>query len=257
MEYWLHTSEKKTGPHELHELLSIANIDGLHVWCVGLPDWILLKDLEAYKAERNRKLEPPEFKSQVPVFEKKPPVFQYQKENLSSEIEKGASGVKERSPQGSANNKLSKFVLYIALGFGLLYFISRIATSVNNDPITYDDLASQSVEIQTAPTFQKSVHNSSRSKSFRNDLTVSGNGKKKKLLGQFVVEGTIHNNSNTNTYKNIEIQIEFLSNTGEVIDHESKVLYEFVNPGKSLQFKVKAGVPKSANDFSISITDAD
>jgi len=86
-------------------------------------------------------------------------------------------------------------------------------------------------------------------------LTVSGT-KKKNLLGQTVVNGTIFNKARVVTYKDIELKLSFYSKTGTLLEEDKEVIYESIHPGGSKRFKSKYFTPKGTDSVAMKIAGA-
>lgn len=77
------------------------------------------------------------------------------------------------------------------------------------------------------------------------------------LVNQTVVEGVINNNATMVSYKNMQLQIIFKDQEGNVVDKEKQVIDDVVKPNSSDDFKIKLGHVKNANTVSVDITGAD
>lgn len=86
-------------------------------------------------------------------------------------------------------------------------------------------------------------------------LRVSGNSKKN-LLRQTVIKGNIFNNAKVVTFKDIEIKLKFYSKTGALLEEDTDVIYESINPGGSASFKSKYFTPKGTDSVAMSVTSA-
>ena len=86
-------------------------------------------------------------------------------------------------------------------------------------------------------------------------LSVSGTDKKN-LLGQTVINGTIFNTARIVSYKDIELKLSFFSKTGTLLQEDTDVIYESINPGGSKRFKSKYFTPKGTDSVSIKVAGA-
>lgn len=69
---------------------------------------------------------------------------------------------------------------------------------------------------------------------------LSTNGTyRRNLLDEIVIEGTIENRASVTTYKDFIIRIRFFSKTGSQIGIEDRIVYEFVRPYETINFKIK------------------
>lgn len=86
-------------------------------------------------------------------------------------------------------------------------------------------------------------------------LKISGSHRGN-LINQTVVEGEILNKATLTTYKNITVQITFIDKEGSTIEKQKHVLDDEIEPGGTLDFKIKTGHVKETKSVSIDITDA-
>ena len=86
-------------------------------------------------------------------------------------------------------------------------------------------------------------------------LTVSGNSRKN-LLMQTVVKGKVFNNAKIVTYKDVAVKLKFYSKTGTLLEEDTDIIYETINPGGSASFKSKYFAPKGTDSVAMSITGA-
>lgn len=86
-------------------------------------------------------------------------------------------------------------------------------------------------------------------------LKVSGISKQN-LLRQTVIRGNIYNNAKMVSYKDISIKLKFYSKTRALLEEDTDVIYEIVNPGGSTSFKSKYFAPKGTDSVGMSIQGA-
>jgi hypothetical protein len=86
-------------------------------------------------------------------------------------------------------------------------------------------------------------------------LKVTGNSKKN-LLRQTVIKGKVFNNAKMVSFKDIAIKLQFFSKTGALLEEDTDVVYETVNPGASASFKSKYFAPKGTDSVAMSVTGA-
>lgn len=76
------------------------------------------------------------------------------------------------------------------------------------------------------------------------------------LIGQTVIEGQINNKATAVTYKDIVVQISYLSETNAVLGTEDKTFYVFVQPKIPFSFKIKTDAPDQTATVSLKIIGA-
>jgi hypothetical protein len=86
-------------------------------------------------------------------------------------------------------------------------------------------------------------------------LVVSSH-KRKNLIGQTVVLGTITNTATIAWYKDVELKLSFYSKTAVRLDEGLETVYENIGPGKTVKFKTKYFAPKGTDSVFVSVTKA-
>lgn len=79
---------------------------------------------------------------------------------------------------------------------------------------------------------------------------------RKNIMGKTVIEGTVTNSSSNMTFKDIIIDVSYLSKTEANISTQRFVVYEIVQPGKKVPFKFKAKAPDGTKSFETKLVDA-
>lgn len=86
-------------------------------------------------------------------------------------------------------------------------------------------------------------------------LSVSGHDKRN-LIGQTVIRGTLTNNAKVATYKDVDLELSFFSETGTLLEKDHEVIYESLGPGNSTNFKTKYFAPKGTDSVAIKVVTA-
>jgi len=76
------------------------------------------------------------------------------------------------------------------------------------------------------------------------------------LMGQYVIVGTLTNAADLSTFKDIALEITFMSKTETVLDVQNHTVYESVGPKRSVLFKVKTDAPPATESYSVRIINA-
>lgn len=79
---------------------------------------------------------------------------------------------------------------------------------------------------------------------------------RKNIIGETVLEGTISNAATLTSFKDVVLEVTFISKTGTEIETQNQTVYEIVKPGGLVPFKIKTIASKAAKDFSFSIANA-
>ncbi len=86
-------------------------------------------------------------------------------------------------------------------------------------------------------------------------LTVEGSDRKN-LIGQRVIKGTVSNKATVASYKDVDIELSFYSETGTLLEKDHEVIYETIAPGGSTSFKTKYFAPKGTDSVAMKIVGA-
>lgn len=68
--------------------------------------------------------------------------------------------------------------------------------------------------------------------------------------------GTLSNSALLATVKDIKLNVDYYSKTGTKIGNQEVMIYEFIKPGQSINFKEKINVPDKVEDFKYQILKA-
>ena len=86
-------------------------------------------------------------------------------------------------------------------------------------------------------------------------LSVDGY-KRRNLIRETVVKGTITNKATVASFKDIDVEISFYSETGALLLKDHEVVYKVVAPNSSEDFKYKTFAPKGTDSVSMIIAGA-
>ena len=86
-------------------------------------------------------------------------------------------------------------------------------------------------------------------------LSVEGSDRKN-LIGQRVIKGIISNKATVASYKDIDIELSFYSETGALLEKDHEVIYETIAAGGSTNFKTKYFAPKGTDSVAMKIAGA-
>lgn len=86
-------------------------------------------------------------------------------------------------------------------------------------------------------------------------LNVDGY-KRRNLIRETVVKGTITNKATVASYKDIDVEISFYSETGALLLKDHEVVYKVIAPNSSEDFKYKTYAPKGSDSVSMKIVNA-
>lgn len=69
------------------------------------------------------------------------------------------------------------------------------------------------------------------------------------------LSGSISNNSAVSTIKDAKFKLTYLSKTKSDVGNEEVVVYEFIKPGRSINYKEKVNWPVEAESFQVTLID--
>lgn len=130
-----------------------------------------------------------------------------------------------------------------------LILLSFVFISCGGDEKAADAKAKDKYE-QTKETLEQT-----EKKNPKRFLTVEGSDRKN-LIGQRVIKGTISNKATVASYKDVDIELSFYSETGTLLEKDHEVIYETIAPGSSTSFKTKYFAPRGTDSVSMKIAGA-
>ena len=92
-------------------------------------------------------------------------------------------------------------------------------------------------------------------KSPQNFLTVTGSDEHN-LVGQTVIKGVVSNKATVAVYKDVDLQLDFYSKTGALLETDRETVYETIRPGQSESFKTKYFAPKGSDSVGLKVLSA-
>ena len=131
----------------------------------------------------------------------------------------------------------------------IVLVVSIAVFSCNNNGASIADSEKDSYEKTKESLREKEENNP------QNFLIISGNDKHN-LLGQTVVKATISNKASVASFKDVDIQLDFYSKTGTLLETDKETVYEMINPGESESFKTKYFAPKGTDSVALKILGA-
>lgn len=83
-------------------------------------------------------------------------------------------------------------------------------------------------------------------------LRVSGTDKRN-LVGQTVVKGKLVNTATLAVYKDVDVELKFISKTGALLETDKETFYEIIHPGETKDFKTKYFAPKGTDSVALKV----
>ncbi len=221
--YFIQENGNQKGPYTIDELKATIIKRETPIWCEGMDDWKEAKDIDELKDF---------FRSTPPPFKEKqkeatPPPFQ---KNVDSKTEAN-SGDPDFKVRKKKSNSALVIIIALVLGSALAWVI---IDQVERRGGTSDDYSTGS-NYETKKQSVAEIEASNPTKFLDADGYYNQN-----LLGtKLKVDGQIHNNATTTSYKDITVRVYFYAKTGTLLGSEDYTVYEVVKPNHSKSFKLK------------------
>src|SRR5258708_4251304 len=133
--------------------------------------------------------------------------------------------------------------------FVLLFALSVILFSCNNNKTKNVATEKENYEITKENLKDKEI------KHPEVFLNVTGSDKHN-LIGQTVVKGSITNKASVAVYKDVDVQLDFYSKTGALLETDKETVYETIHPGEFKRFKTKYFAPKGSDSVALKVLGA-
>ena len=133
-------------------------------------------------------------------------------------------------------------------------FVSLLASSVILFSCNSNDAKNTITEKENYELTKKNLKDK-EIKSPQHFLIVTSSNKHN-LVGQTVVKGVIANKATVAIYKDVDVQLDFYSKTGALLETDREIVYETIRPGQSKSFKTKYFAPKGSDSVALKVLDA-
>lgn len=243
--YYLFENGKQKGPFSFEDLKKRLITAGTAVWREGMTEWS-----EAGKMEELASIlvkTPPAYPSDT---KQERPSHPY----LSSISE---TGEKDKRP--------GKYVAWIAIGAAAIITIAYLNIDSAGPVENASTAVAVSQEVKSPPAFSISKQPSpeeqrtvlSQKEKQNPKLYISNNSDwRKKLIGGTVLEGTLINRAKTTGFKDIVLEVQWLSKTNEVIETKPFTVDDLVGAGKTIKYKLKCSGPSRFGNVRASVVSA-
>jgi hypothetical protein len=233
MKVWfLRHKHESSGPYTIEQLKNLSVAEDDYVWRKGLADWVQAGSI-------------PELNS---LFASPPP-FQPSNTTVGGVPLRSKQSVYSSSNSAAAGrNRLRKRLMWISIVLVLslvTYLVYANKQSTYLSPFSIEKSAEeQKAELAKTEQQDPAKYISSRV------------GHRENLLGQTVVEGTLTSSATAAVFKDVVLQVDFISKTNAVIRSEKYTIYPVLNPGQTISFKEKAFAGKDVYDVHVTLLGA-
>jgi hypothetical protein len=232
MKVWfLRHKHESSGPYTIEELKTFSIAEDDYLWRKGLADWVQARSI-------------PELNS---LFTSPPP-FQPRNTSRGGVPSRNKQTVYSSTPAAGGRNSMRKRLMWISIVLVLslvTYLVYANKQSTFLSPFSSEKSAEQQkAELAKSEQQDPAKYISSRV------------GHRENLLGQTVVEGTLTSSATAAVFKDVMLQVDFISKTNAVIRSEKYTIYPVLNPGQTISFKEKAFAGKDVYDVPVTLLGA-
>jgi GYF domain 2 len=235
-QYYLHDGQNQIGPFSSEELKEKNINQETYVWKEGMTDWVKANEIAELKALFTNT--PPPFKGAAVKVQIAPTTTQ---KTTKSNTAKTGMWI-------GRNPKITVLILILAIIAGVATYSSQHSNdSYTND--IYDAVAKTPAELRMELQEKEQEHPQDY---LQSEITMRGN-----LIGEKVFEGTLSNSASIAIFKDVVIEVSYLSKTESVISKEKFSIYEVIAPQKTISIKkIKTFAPNGTEGFSANIVSA-
>lgn len=236
MKIWfIRHNNESLGPYTINELKNLSLAKDDYIWKEGLPDWMQAASIPELK-QLFVTISPPPFVAQNNTVENFSP--------LNARVKDDHPYNNFRHSKGKSRRRLVWIGIVLILSL-VTYVIYANKQSTYVSPFSTQKSAEE-LKIDLAQTEKQNPTN-----------YISGRARgRQNLINQTVIEGTLTNSATLAAFKDVVLQVDFLSKTNSIITTQNVTLYEQINPGGTISFKKKVFVSKDVANVNVTIAGA-
>ena len=237
MKIWfIRHSKESLGPYSIEELKTLAVTKEDYVWKEGLSDWMQAGSL-------------PELAELFAI--KTPPPFTSNNNNYAASSDDHKESYYSSYSYPKKQSSTSRYLPWI----GLLFVLSIVAYFIYAQGQSAHHASPYGSSYQKSPE-QLRAELAATEKQNPGQYISGRTGHRKNIIGQTVIEGTLTNAATIAVFKDVVLQVDFLSKTNSIITTKSFTVYEVINPAQTVKFKEKTYVPKEVQNIQVTIIGA-
>lgn len=229
--YYLHNGTEQLGPFSLDELKDKSLTGDTPVWTSDMPDWTKAKDIPALQH----------------LLHKTPPVFNYN----------SIPPVINVSTSEKTGFRIGRFLGWTGL---VIVLISTTAFIVYQNQNGSNNNTGSSLMEAFAPREKTPeelrIELAEKEKTNPTQYLVPTAKMRENFFGETIIEGSVMNNASIAVFKDIVLEISYISKTDAVIGTKQFTIYEVAEPGKWASFKFKTHAPSATKNFSVQVVTA-
>lgn len=242
--YFLCEDNDQLGPFSINQLRQKGINQDTLIWKEGFTGWVKAGDVDGLK-----NILPP------PIIAKSP----VQPQPYIAQVNKGSHSEKAGFKMSRSAGWMSLIILIVAL-FGFIVYrkqgptpetplISSLSTPVIKETLVKEKKKEKKPIDKKATLSEKEKQNPSQ-------YLLSNTSMRKNLVSEKVFEGTITNKASMTIYKDVVLQVQFLSKTDGKIGSEKFTIHEIIPPRQKIKFKFKTHSPAGTKGFRAGVIDA-
>lgn len=229
--YYLHDGRDQHGPFTLNELKGKSIQRDTLIWTAELADWTNAGELIELQE----------------LFTSTPPPLHKTSSIISTQYVSGSEKTGFRIGRFFGWTGLVVVILAV-IGF-LVYKNQHSST----DSFLSDALAN-TVREKTPEELR--IELAQRERTNPSQYLVPTVKVRENLIGETIVEGSVMNNASIAVFKDIVLEVTYLSKTGTDLGSKSFVIYEVAAPGKWASFKFRTYSPDETKGYSARVIEA-
>lgn len=231
--YFIYVNGKRQGPFTLHDLREKNITAHTPIWKDGMKTWT-----EAHK-----------IKELDGIYETKPPPFVNSDKQHSDYDNRPTAFATATEKTGYSIGKFlglgGLLILVIIITFFIVY---KSQNAGPNSPL-------RPFAREKTPEELKAELRIKENQTPTSYINHEGTWRKN-LLGETVLEGTLSNKATIANFKDIVLNVVWMSKTNTDLKSENFVVYDFVRPGQSIKYKIKTYAPSAVANIRVGVASA-
>jgi hypothetical protein len=233
--YYLYENGKQKGPFSFEDLKRRLITTDTAVWKEGMTEWS-----EAGKVEEL-----------VSILVKTPPAYL----NNTTNERRSYNNLSAISEAGEKDRRPGKYFTWIGIIAAAILVIAYLNIDTDNPGPAYKSNPEFGFSKQKPPVDSRAGLLQKERKSPKSYISNNSIWRKN-LIGETVLEGTLNNLAKTADFKDIVLEVQWLSKTNTVIERKQLIANEFVGAGKSVKYKLKYSGPSRFGNVQVSVVSA-
>lgn len=231
--YYLHDGENQLGPFSVEELKRRNISRSEYVWKEGLEDWIRAGELDELKE----------------LFTTAPPAFKItESSSHKSAPSKDVNSINVGKSSWLGRTKWFVLVALLAI-IAVVIYDKNASGSSESDPFNPTIREKTPEELRAELKLKEETH--------PEQYIIANITTRENWIGETVIEGSVNNTATVAVFKDVVIEMSFISKTGSIIGIKNFTVYEIINPQQNVGIKkIKIFAPGETKSFSVRVVSA-